>query len=114
MMFGITYRTPASIEMLLDDNDVIKMGDISFRVIHTPGHTPGSICLYTDKIAFTGDTLMHRGIGTTFTLGSSRSQLIDSIQSRLMSLPDNTIIYPGHGRQSTIGAERRNNSYLSR
>ena len=113
-MFGITYRTPASANRPLDDNDVIEMGDIVFRVIHTPGHTPGSICLYTENRMFSGDTLMYRGIGTTFTLGSSRRQLIESIQSRLMVLADDTILYPGHGRQTTIGTERRNNYYLNR
>jgi|WetSurMetagenome_2_1015567.scaffolds.fasta_scaffold57974_2 hydroxyacylglutathione hydrolase len=63
--------------MLLEDNDVIEIGDIRFRVIHTFWHTPGSVCLYADKIVFTGDTLMHRGIGTTFTSGGNRSQLIE-------------------------------------
>jgi hydroxyacylglutathione hydrolase len=114
MMFGISYRTPVSIDRLLNDNDIIEMGDIRFRVIHTPGHTAGSICLHTDKKMFTGDTLLYRGIGTAFTFGSSRSQLIDSIDSRLMGLSDDTILYPGHGRETTIGAERRNNRYLTR
>lgn len=113
MMFGISYRTPLSVDRLLDDDDIIEMGYIRFRVIHTPGHTPGSICLHTGNKVFTGDTLMHHGIGTTFTLGSSRSHLIDSIQRRLMVLPDDTILYPGHGRETTIGAERRNNLYLN-
>jgi hydroxyacylglutathione hydrolase len=114
MMFGISYRTPAPADRLLNDNDVIEMGDICFSVIHTPGHTPGSICLRTNNKVFTGDTLMYRGIGTTFTLGSNRRQLIDSIHSRLMVLPDDTILYPGHGRQTTIGVERRSNPYLNR
>jgi hydroxyacylglutathione hydrolase len=114
MIFGISYRTPDSVDRLLNDNDVVEIGDICFRVIYTPGHTPGSICLHIDKKVFTGDTLMYHSIGTTFTLGSSRSQLIDSIQRRLMVLPDDTILYPGHGRQTTIGTEQRNNRYLIR
>ena len=76
-------------------------------MIHTPGHTPGSISLYTPGKVFTGDTLFRRGIGTTLMPGSSRSQLINSILTKLMKLPDNTIIYTGHGRETTIGAERR-------
>jgi hydroxyacylglutathione hydrolase len=112
MMFGISYRTPAPADLLLNDNDVIEMGGFRFRVIHTPGHTPGSICLHTDNRVFTGDTLMHRGIGTTLMPGSSRRQLIDSIHRQLMVLPDDIILYPGHGRQTTIGAERRNNPYI--
>jgi hydroxyacylglutathione hydrolase len=114
MMFGITYRTPAPADRLLNDNDVIEMGDIRFSVIHTPGHTPGSICLNTDNKVFTGDTLMYRCIGTTFTLGSNRRQLIESIHGRLMVLPDDTFLYPGHGRQTTIGLERRNSPCLNR
>jgi hydroxyacylglutathione hydrolase len=114
MMFGISYKTPSSLDRLLDDNDTVEMGDIRFTVIHTPGHTAGSICLHTANRLFTGDTLVYRGIGTTFTLGSSRSQLVDSIESRLMTLPDDTILYPGHGRQTTIGDERLHNLRLNR
>jgi hydroxyacylglutathione hydrolase len=114
MMFGITYKTPAPADRLLNDDDVIAIGDLRFRVIHTPGHTPGSICLQTNNRLFTGDTLMHRSIGTTFTLGSNRRQLIESIQGRLIVLPDETILYPGHGRESTIGLERRHNPCINR
>lgn len=112
MMFGISYRTPAPPDRLLAEGDAISIGDINFTVIHTPGHTPGSICLQTDNKVITGDTLMYRGIGTTLMPGSSRRQLIDSIHRRLMTLPDETVLYPGHGRQTTIGAERLNNRYI--
>jgi hydroxyacylglutathione hydrolase len=112
MMFGISYRTPAPPDRLLIEGDILNIGDIHFTVIHTPGHTPGSICLQTDNKVFTGDTLMYRGIGMTVMPGSSRRQLIDSIHRRLMILPDETILYPGHGRQTTIGAERLNNRYI--
>lgn len=114
MMFGISYRTPAPADRLLDEGDAIEIGDLHFQVIHTPGHTPGSICLRMDNGVFTGDTLMHRGIGTTLMPGSSRRQLIHSIHSRLMVLPDDTLLYPGHGRQTTVGAERRNNPFINR
>jgi hydroxyacylglutathione hydrolase len=112
MMFGISYRTPAPPDRLLDEGDTLNIGDIDFRVIHTPGHTPGSICLQTNNKVFTGDTLMYRGIGTTLMPGSSRRQLIESIHRRLLTLPDETVLYPGHGRQTTIGSERLNNRYL--
>jgi hydroxyacylglutathione hydrolase len=111
-MFGIAYRTAAPPDRLLVDKDVIEVGDLRFRVVHTPGHTPGSICLYIDKGIFSGDTLFYHGIGTTYTLGSSRLQLIDSINRRLMTLPDETIVYPGHGPQTTIGGERQHNRYV--
>ena len=111
--FGISYKTPHPPERLLREDDVIEVGGFSFKVIHTPGHTPGSICLLTDARVFTGDTLFRRGIGTTMMPGSSRSQLINSIQTKLMALPDDTVIYPGHGRETTIGAERRDNPYIT-
>jgi hydroxyacylglutathione hydrolase len=111
--FGISYRTPHPPDRLLREGDKIDIGDMRFTVIHTPGHTPGSICLLAGDKVFTGDTLFRRGIGTTLMPGSSRPQLIDSIKTRLMVLPDNTIIYPGHGRETTIGAERRDNPYVT-
>ncbi len=114
MMFGISYRTPAPPDRLLKDGDLIETGSLNFKIIHTPGHTPGCICLQMGNKVFTGDTLMYRGIGTTLMPGSSRRQLIDSIHRRLMVLPDDTTLYPGHGRQTTIGSERRNNPYINR
>jgi hydroxyacylglutathione hydrolase len=110
--FGISYRTPHPPDRLLREGDTIEIGDLDFTVIHTPGHTPGCICLRHDHIVFTGDTLFRSGIGTTLMPGSSRSQLIKSIKTRLMVLPDNTVLYPGHGRDTTIGAERRDNRYV--
>jgi len=112
MMFGISYKTPEPPDRLLNEGDTIDIGDLHFSVIHTPGHTPGSICLLSGDRVFTGDTLFYRGIGTTLMPGSSRRQLIDSIHTRLMVLPDNTPVYPGHGRETTIGAERKNNPYI--
>jgi len=111
-MFGISYKTPAPPDRLLNEGDIIDTGDLHFSVLHTPGHTPGSICLLTDNKVFTGDTLLYRGIGTTLMPGSSRRQLIDSIHTRLMVLPDNTTVYSGHGRETTIGAERQHNPFL--
>ncbi|OGO32534.1 MAG: hypothetical protein A2Z29_06900 [Chloroflexi bacterium RBG_16_56_11] len=110
--FGISYRTPPPPGRLLRESDIIEAGGLRFTVIHTPGHTPGSICLHAGDKVFTGDTLFRRGIGTTLMPGSSRPQLINSIRMKLMALPDATIIYPGHGRETTIGDERHNNPYI--
>jgi hydroxyacylglutathione hydrolase len=110
--FGISYRTPHPPDRLLREGDIIDVGGWHFTVLHTPGHTPGSICLLTEDKVFTGDTLFRRGIGTTLMPGSSRPQLLNSIRTRLMVLPDDTTIYPGHGRETTIGAERRDNPYV--
>jgi len=111
-MFGISYKTPESPDKLVREGDIIEMGNTRFTVVHTPGHTPGSICLLSENKVFTGDTLFYRGIGTTLMPGSSRRQLIDSIQTRLMVLPDDFKIYPGHGRETTIGTERKSNPFI--
>ncbi len=111
--FGISYRTPHPPDRLLHEGDIIDVGGVRFTVMHTPGHTPGGICLLTEGRVFTGDTLFRRGIGTTIMPGTSRPQLLESIRTRLMTLPDSTIIYPGHGRETTIGAERKDNPYIN-
>jgi hydroxyacylglutathione hydrolase len=109
--FGISYKTPHPPDRLLQEEDEIDIGGASFTVVHTPGHTPGSICLLGENMIFTGDTIFRRGIGTTLMPGSSRHQLLESIHRRVMVLPDETIMYPGHGRETTVGAERRDNPY---
>lgn len=111
--FGISYPTPDPPDRRLTDGDVIGFGGLGLTVIHTPGHTPGSISLLCGDMLFTGDTLVRRGIGTTLMPGSSRRQLIESIKTRLLPLPDGTTVYPGHGRPTTIGEERRGNRYLT-
>jgi hydroxyacylglutathione hydrolase len=111
--FGISYKTPHPPDHLLHEGDRIGINGLDLTVIHTPGHTPGSISLYSPGKIFTGDTLFRRGIGTTMMPGSNRSQLINSIITKLMKLPDDTVIYPGHGRETTIGAERKDNPYVN-
>ncbi len=90
----------------LEEGDTVRVGKIVFEVIHTPGHSPGSICLKSGNTVFTGDTLFCGGYGRTDLPGGSEKELFSSIRTRLMVLPDETIIYPGHGPSSTIGAER--------
>lgn len=80
----------------LTDGDEIKAGKFSFKVIHTPGHTPGSICLYTDGHLFCGDTIFNFGVGRTDFQGGDSDKLRNSIKNKIFTLPDETIIYPGH------------------
>jgi hydroxyacylglutathione hydrolase len=98
---------PSRADMPLQDGTVLEVGTIAFRVLHTPGHTPGSICLYEAESAavFTGDTLFRVGIGRADYPGGNRSQLGESLK-KLAALPDKTKIYPGHGLPSSIGEER--------
>ena len=111
-MFGLSYPAPPKIERLLNGGDNLEFGDLLFTVLHSPGHTPGGICFLGEGVVFTGDTLFNFGIGRADFPGSSHSQLMDSINTKLMVLPDSTIVYPGHGPKTTISAERRGNPFL--
>ena len=97
----------------LNDGDVVAFGDSRLAVIHTPGHTEGGLCYLGDKVVFTGDTLFAGAVGRTDLTGGSFERLIRSIKEKLLVLPDETIIYPGHGDLSTIGTERRTNPWLT-
>lgn len=99
----------------LSDNDVIKLGALELNVIHTPGHSPGGVTFFlasAKPLLFTGDTLFQGSIGRTDLWGGSFETLIDSIKNRLLSFPDETIVYPGHGQKTTIGNERRSNPFI--
>ena len=103
-------------DVLLNDNDLIQIGDgTNLRVIHTPGHTPGSICLYSDGHIFTGDTLFVGAVGRTDLPGGSSKQLRTSIQEKIYTLPGSTIVWPGHDYgpypSTTIEREKQTNSF---
>lgn len=103
-------------DVLLKDNDLVQIGDgVNLRVIHTPGHTPGSMCLYSDGHVFTGDTLFVGAVGRTDLPGGSSKQLLASIQKKIYALPGSTIVWPGHDYgpypSSTIEQEKHTNSF---
>ncbi|MBI2850656.1 MAG: MBL fold metallo-hydrolase [Chloroflexi bacterium] len=99
-------------DRLLKDDDTIKVGSVRLKVIHTPGHTQGGICLLLDGILLSGDTLFNGSVGRSDMPGGNGQQLIDAIMTKLMTLPDDTLVLPGHGPETTIGAERENNPFL--
>ncbi len=111
LMFGFSQQSLAP-NRLLKGGDSIDFGDMRFLVLHTPGHSQGSICLLGHGVVFSGDTLFNYGIGRYDLPGGSYSQLMDSLHTKLMVLPDDTIVYPGHGPDTTIGDERQGNSFL--
>lgn len=111
-MTGGSFSQLPKPDRLLKDGDTIDIDGLHFTVLHTPGHSPGGISLYGHEIVFTGDALFNYGIGRTDFPGCSYDQLMDSIQNKLMTLPDETIVYPGHGPSTTIGEERRGNPFL--
>jgi len=113
-LFSISYHVESKIKTL-EDREIIELEDIQLQVMHTPGHTPGSISLLMkrprDDILFTGDALFCQGIGRTDFPGADETLLIRSIKEKLFALSDDTVIYPGHGPSSTIGDEKKSNPF---
>jgi hydroxyacylglutathione hydrolase len=110
---GLTFtpfQFPFKPDRELKDNDTVELDDLSFTVLHTPGHSADSVCYYGHGVLFSGDTLLKGKIGTVLPgllPGHDHQQLKKSITEKLMLLPDDTLVYPGHGAITTIGAERR-------
>lgn len=96
----------------LKDGDIIRIGSLGFEIIHTPGHTPGSICIYGEKTVFTGDTLFRGSVGRTDLPGGNTEKLLASL-NRLMLLPPETRVLCGHGEESTVDRESRTNPYIN-
>ncbi|MBO4793405.1 MAG: MBL fold metallo-hydrolase [Deltaproteobacteria bacterium] len=105
-MFNLELEPSPQPTMFLEDNAVLEVGDLKFRVLHTPGHSPGSICLLAGNVLFSGDTLFADGVGRTDLPGGSAEQLRHSLYERLLKLPDETVVYPGHGPETTIRREK--------
>jgi hydroxyacylglutathione hydrolase len=111
---GLPASPPADKRVV--DGDILTFGKESLTVIHTPGHTPGGMCLYSKPNLFSGDTLFAGGVGRTDFPGGSSRELLQSIKNRLLALPDDTIVWPGHGyggEHSTIAREKTENPFLT-
>ena len=109
---GLQFSTKPA-DILIEEGNIIEETGIKLEVLHTPGHTPGGICLYSNDegIVFVGDTLFAGSVGRT-DLGGNMSQLIKSIRGKLLTLPEDTIVYTGHGPITTIAQEKANNPFL--
>jgi glyoxylase-like metal-dependent hydrolase (beta-lactamase superfamily II) len=114
MAFGLRAENSPPADRLLADGDTITFGEKSLTVLHTPGHTPGGVTLYCkeENVAFAGDTLFYGSIGRTDLPGGNYGTLISSIKAQLFELPDDTVVYTGHGPKTTIGTEKQYNPFL--
>jgi len=116
--FSTYHDAPVSLtnlEKLCDDEEIVSFGSLALRVLATPGHTPGGVCYLseTDGILFCGDTLFQGSIGRTDLPGGDTDVLLESIQRKILTLPDAIICYPGHGPRTTVGTERGGNPFLT-
>lgn len=111
IFWGRMTKSPPA-DRLLKDGEIIPLGNLKIKVIHTPGHTRGSICLLVDDRLFTGDTLMRNTIGRTDLPGASSKMLVQSIKERILPLGAGIEVYPGHEGETTIGQERKNNPFI--
>lgn len=109
MMGGAAVEMTA--DKFLEDGEVLNLGETKLKIIHTPGHSRGGISIYCDRVLFSGDTLFQNSVGRTDLYGGSMNELVKSIREKLFTLPDDTVVYPGHGPSTTILHEKRENSF---
>jgi glyoxylase-like metal-dependent hydrolase (beta-lactamase superfamily II) len=118
--FGMTFESPLPVDHFLEDEEVLRVGELRFSVIHTPGHSPGSVCirLHENSIVsaresvLSGDTLFRGSVGRTDLWGADQEEMFNSIHHRILVLDDDTRVCPGHGPDTFIGREKRENPFL--
>ncbi|OLB69976.1 hypothetical protein AUI06_08005 [archaeon 13_2_20CM_2_52_21] len=111
---GFEVPPPPKVDGYLKDGELLKLGDETILVLHTPGHSPGSISLSGDEYVLTGDALFNQSIGRTDLPGGDLNTLVHSIRERLFKLGDETVVYPGHGPETTIGDEKLANPFVGK
>ena len=110
-LMGQNITKPAA-DRYVQEGDVLEIGTSKFKILHTPGHSRGGICLVGQGVVFSGDTLFQLSIGRTDFPGGSFDEIVDSIKTKLMPLDDSIVVYPGHGPSTTIGQEKRGNPFI--
>lgn len=119
-MFGIEYEDPSPVDEFLEHDQQLQIGQFKMTVVHTPGHSPGSVCLRLHESSelgiaeklYSGDTLFQGSVGRTDLWGADQDQMFRSIRSRILTLDDDTLVCPGHGPDSKVGVEKRSNPFL--
>lgn len=112
MLFGLSVPDPPAPDVLCEEGDVVRLEEQEFLVVHTPGHTPGCVSFLVGKMAFVGDLIFAGSIGRTDLPGGNHEQLIESVRKKIFPLPDDTVLFPGHGPATTVGEEKQSNPFF--
>jgi len=112
MIFGLSVSDPPAPDVLVEEGNTVLFEGQEFLVAHTPGHTPGCVSYIVGKMAFVGDLVFAGSIGRTDLPGGDHRQLIESVRTKIFTLPDETVLYPGHGPATTVGEEKRSNPFF--
>ncbi len=111
-MFGMPSITIPNIDVFIEDGDVLKFGNNDIKVIHTPGHTQGGVCYLVENKLFSGDTIFREAVGRCDLEGGDFEQIVQSIKNKIFTLPPETLIYPGHGRMTSVEWEMLHNRFM--
>ena len=111
-MFGIPEISIPKVDIFVNDGDIIKLGNLEIKVITTPGHTQGGVCYLVDGKLFSGDTIFRESVGRCDLEGGDFDQIVDSIENKIFTLPPQTLIYPGHGRMTSVEWEKEHNNFM--
>lgn len=111
-MMGMPEITIPKIDRFIEDGEIIKLGNLDIKVIHTPGHTQGGVCYYVENNLFSGDTIFKESVGRCDLPGGDFDKIVESIKTKIFTLPDDTLIYPGHGKSTFVGWEKEHNFFM--
>jgi glyoxylase-like metal-dependent hydrolase (beta-lactamase superfamily II) len=111
-MMGMPEITVPKIDRFIEDGEIIKLGNLEISVIHTPGHTQGGVCYYVENNLFSGDTIFKESVGRCDLPGGDFDKIVESIKTKIFTLPDDTLIYPGHGKPTSVGWEKEHNFFM--
>lgn len=111
-MMGMPKIAIPHIDIFINDGDIIKLGSLEIKVLHTPGHTQGGVCYYVENKLFSGDTIFRESVGRCDLEGGDFDQIVESIKNKIYTLPDDTLIYPGHGKSTSVGWEKEHNFFM--
>ena len=111
-MFGMPSITIPKIDIFVQDGDILNLGNMEIKVIHTPGHTQGGVCYLADGKLFSGDTIFREAVGRCDLEGGDFDQIVESIENKIFTLPPETLIYPGHGRMTSVEWEKEHNRFM--